>query len=138
MWSLLYGPDQTYFSLYPDVLPALDLLAGRVKLGVLSNWDYSLHRILRMLGIYDRFDVVVASLEEGPEKPDPRLFGIILERLGSTASTTLHVGDDAIDDLEGARSSGLSAVLIDRSRPDTLPPFVNTLTALPGVMGWTS
>lgn len=136
--DILYGPDQDYFSLYHDVMPALDAIRSRATIGVISNWDYSLHRILRMLGVLDRFSFVIASLEEGSEKPDPRLFGIASGRAGVMPAEMLHVGDDPIDDLEGARNAGMAAMLVDRSRFDCVPPYIASLIAIPEVLRWTS
>lgn len=89
--GLLYGEDSDQFTLFEDVLPTLDKLdASGIRMAVISNWDYSLHRVLRALGIHDRFDCVIASLEEGVEKPDPRLFHLTLERLGVPAPNAVH------------------------------------------------
>jgi HAD superfamily hydrolase (TIGR01549 family) len=112
----LYGPDSLVFRLYEDACPALDRLRARgLKLAALSNWDYSLHRVLRLLGIDDLFHVVVASLEEGVEKPEPALFRLTLERLGVPADEALHVGDDPLDDVRAAGGA-------DRSKWSRKPP----------------
>lgn len=131
-WNLLYGPEQSYFSIYDDVLPCLDALSQQnIRVAVISNWDYSLHRILKMLRVHDHFELVVASLEEGPEKPDPALFALTLERLGASPSETWHVGDNPIDDLQGAENFGMTGILIDRSREDSTPKSIRTLLELP-------
>ncbi|MGV3618577.1 MAG: HAD family hydrolase [Fimbriimonas sp.] len=111
-----FGPDSKLFRMYDDVPGCLDeLQAAGIRVAVVSNWDYSLHRVLRMFGIYDRFDAVLASLEEGVEKPDPRLFRICLDRLGVAPEAALHIGDNPLDDVEGAQAAGMRAVLIDRT-----------------------
>lgn len=128
MWRRLYGQDQDYFSLYEDSIPAIERarsLAERVI--VLSNWDYSLHRILHQLGIYERFDTVFASLEEGFEKPDPRLFEIATRAHRASPQECLHVGDNPVDDLQGARDFGMRATLVDRSRENVEPPYYSNL-----------
>lgn len=125
----LYGPNSPVFSLFPDTVPALDAVAAAgVPMVVTSNWDYSLHRILRGLGIYERFEKVYASLEEGPEKPDPRFFNLVLSGAGVDAHNALHVGDDPVDDLQGAKGVGMTAALIDRSRTDVERPYISRLT----------
>jgi putative hydrolase of the HAD superfamily len=101
--------------LYPDVRPALEALsAGSVRLGIVSNWDSRLPKILDFFGLQTYFDTVVVSHFEGIEKPDPALFRIALKRLGAAPRETLHVGDRPDLDLDGARSAGLDAILIDR------------------------
>ncbi|HRK20585.1 MAG TPA: HAD-IA family hydrolase [Fimbriimonadaceae bacterium] len=134
----LYGDPSVAFCLYADTVPALIALQERgVKLAVLSNWDYSLHRVLRILGLTDYFDVVVASLEEGVEKPEPRIFEVVLERLGADPRKTLHVGDDPLDDVIGASRAGLRSAFLDRSSPQELPKRICDLRQIIEVLDWT-
>jgi len=125
------------FELYADVEPALDMLKAQdIPVAVISNWDYSLHRILRKLGVYDRFDAVIASLEEGPEKPDPRLFQLVLDRFGVAADEAVHIGDNPLDDLEGARDVGMKALLLDRSRTEPSFPIISDFSQLEAALAW--
>lgn len=138
VWDALYGPTQTFFSLFDDVIPILDhLKQTEAKLAVISNWDYSLHRILKMLGIYDRFEYVIASLEEGFEKPDPRIFHLALSRFNVKPDDAIHVGDDANDDHTGAQGVGMRSLLIDRSRTDARMPYISSLTQITESEAWT-
>lgn len=49
------------------------------------------------------FDVVVASCEIGLNKPDPRVYGVCLSRLGVTADQTLFVDDSTVNIAAAAR-----------------------------------
>lgn len=131
----LYTPGSEVFRLYDDTVPALEALrlAGH-RLAILSNWDYSLHRVVAMLGIRDYFEEVIASLEEGPEKPDRELFRLTLDRLGAEPAQAVHVGDNPVDDLRGAQEFGMRAILIDRAANDPSPPVVNSLLAIPSAL----
>lgn len=127
----IYSPNSTVFRLYDDVLPTLNALQARgIRLAVLSNWDISLHKVLRAFDLWGRFDLVCASLEHGVEKPDPALFRLVLEQLGVEPEHALHVGDDPLDDYQGAKSAGMRALLLDRARLESNPPYVNSLKAL--------
>lgn len=118
--SRLYTPGVVY-SMYPDTIPALEALkASGLKLAVLSNWDTTLFRTLDEFGLTPFFDVIIASLVEGVEKPHPRLFEILTERSGVAAAEILHVGDDPVADVSGARGAGMYALLIDRE-PEAVP-----------------
>jgi putative hydrolase of the HAD superfamily len=111
----LFGPGSEYWGLYPDVAEALQGLQDRgVRMAVVSNWDGSLHGVLERLGVYRRFEFVLASLEVGWEKPDPRLFGEAIERFGCEPFEVVHVGDNPVDDVRGAEAAGMFAVLLDR------------------------
>jgi putative hydrolase of the HAD superfamily len=108
--------DSISFLAYDDARPALDrLVAAGVKLAVVANWDVSLADVLARLGLAQPFDVIVTAAAIGAAKPDARPFQAALERLGSDAASTVHVGDDPVTDIAGARAAGLSAVLLDRS-----------------------
>jgi len=100
---------------YPDVRPTLDALrAAGVRMGVVSNWDSRLPAVLEMLDLADYFDAVGVSHLAGVEKPDPRLFRCVLDRLGAQPADALHVGDVPELDLAGARAAGVAGVLVDR------------------------
>lgn len=133
----LYGSQMSVFGLYEDVDAALAVVASRgLKAAVISNWDYSLHRILRRVGIFDRFDFVAASLQIGPEKPDPALFHWVLERMEVAPQETLHIGDDPIDDVQGARDSGMMALHLDRGGESLRPLRIASLRELDEALDW--
>jgi len=106
------------FSPYPEVPGAL---AGLRDLGcrlvVVSNWDVSLHDVLRGTGLDGLVDGAVTSAEHGAAKPDPRLFRHALALAGATPGEALHAGDDLAADVAGARAAGVRAVLVARDGP---------------------
>lgn len=125
---LVWHSDPPVFSLFEDALATLQELRRRhVPLILLSNWDVSLHRACDHLGIREYFDVVMASLEEGIEKPDPALFRIAEERSGYAPEEILHIGDDPWADIEGARRAGWTGCLIDRDAPSDPPRQICSL-----------
>jgi putative hydrolase of the HAD superfamily len=132
-----FGPNSILFRLYDDVIPCLDELQTRgIRVAVVSNWDYSLHRVLKMFDVHHRFEAVLASLEEGVEKPDPKLFHICLNQLGIEPEDTVHVGDNPIDDGDGAVAAGIRPILIDRT--GQLPGAITTLRDLNGRLEWSA
>lgn len=103
------------WSKLPDGLgPALDAIRSvGVKVAVISNSEGMLERLLRTLGVADRFDLIVDSGIAGVEKPDPRIFRIAFDRLGALPSAALHLGDVFATDVLGARAAGCRYALID-------------------------
>src|SRR5205823_5289440 len=76
--------------------------------------------------------------ECGVRKPDPAIFDIALERLGMDRKEVVHVGDDPILDVEGARAAGLRVIQLapgqgwaSRYTPDAV---IERLRDLPGVL----
>lgn len=96
---------------------ALQLL-GRVartgvRLGIISNFDRRLRTLYGRLALDRMFSVLVISSEVDAEKPDPAIFHIACECAGVKPSEAVHVGDDPVRDVEGARSAGLVGVQFD-------------------------
>jgi putative hydrolase of the HAD superfamily len=124
-------------TLYDDVLPALAQLHRRFRLFAVSNGNADLAAI----GLARYFEHALAAREAGMLKPDPRIFGLLLQRAGLGAAQVVHVGDDAVADVEGARSAGVTPVWINRSgrawpAAQSPPPLtVRTLTELVRLLG---
>jgi HAD superfamily hydrolase (TIGR01509 family) len=86
---------------------ALERLRGAsVRIAVVSNWDCSLPGTLERIGLAPYLDTVVTSAEAGAPKPGVEPYLLALERLGARASRSLHIGDEADDEL-GARAAGM-------------------------------
>ena len=121
-----------------DVRPALVSLRARgLRLVVVSNSNGRLHQLFERIGLLDAFDYVFDSHHEGVEKPDPRYFEIALERSGSRAADTVHVGDLYHIDVGGARAAGITPVLFDAANlyPDADCLRVRSLADLPAALG---
>jgi putative hydrolase of the HAD superfamily len=107
--------DPATWKLFADVRPALDALAARgVKLGVVSNFEPWLEEVLALEGVGDRFAAVAISGRLGVAKPDPGIFHSALRQAGVAAAATVHVGDQPVLDVQGARAAGITPVLLDR------------------------
>lgn len=110
------------YRLYDDALPTLDVLRGAgFTLGVISNWEEWLERLMVSLGIRDYFDVAVISGLAGHEKPDREIFLAALEAAGAQPDEAIHVGDSMRDDVEGAQAVGIRGILLDRRGAATVP-----------------
>jgi putative hydrolase of the HAD superfamily len=103
------------FQLFPDVVPALERLRGRFKLGIVSDAQRAFFRTeLAAARLAPLVDVAVGSGEHGFHKPDPRLFRIALERLEVLPEQAMYVGDSVHRDMCGAHAAGVRPVLLDR------------------------
>jgi putative hydrolase of the HAD superfamily len=60
------------------------------------------------------FDVITLSYEHGYVKPHPSIFMTTLDKLGVTPNQSLHLGDDPIADLQGARNIGMKIVFVNK------------------------
>lgn len=76
--------------------------------------------------IEDAFDEIFISAELGIVKPDPRIFQLVLERLGAAPEEAVFI-DDFETNVEGARSVGLHAIHF-RSTAQALQELEELLT----------
>jgi putative hydrolase of the HAD superfamily len=124
--------------LYDDVVPAFRRLRDRgLRIGLISNWDGRLVRLMGELGVGGMLDAIVSSADVGLRKPDPRIFELACDRVGVSTADAAHVGDHQYADVLGATAAGMRAVLIDRHGSD-LPPQsapIATLDELEAALG---
>ena len=105
--------------LFNDAASTLQRLRGRgIRLALVANWDSNLGTLTAELGIRELFSAIVSSEEAGVEKPDPAIFRRAAENLALALEVdrVLYVGNEYRADVLGARSAGLTPVLIDRNR----------------------
>jgi putative hydrolase of the HAD superfamily len=130
--------DLGNYRLFPDVAPTLERLAvAGYRLGVISNFEAWLERLLEHLGVARHFEVEVISGVEGVEKPDPAIFRIALERTGLRGEEAVYVGDLVEFDVAPAVSVGMLGILVDRRGrfPDHDGPRVTSLEEVPDLLG---
>jgi len=104
----------------PDVPPLLRELRGRgIKIGVLSNtmWPRAAHeRIFIRDEIFDLIDGAVYTSEIPWTKPHPEAFRAAMRAVGvDDPAECVFVGDRPFDDVHGAKSAGMRAVLVPNS-----------------------
>ena len=97
------------FAVFADVPDALrELRAAGHRLVVVSNWDVSLHEMLRTTGLDELVDAAISSAEAGVRKPAPAIFGRAVALAGGPADgpPALHAGDSVELDVAGALGAG--------------------------------
>lgn len=120
---------------FDDVVPTLEALNKRgIRLAVISNWDERLEPLLERLGLRRHLEVVVVSCHAGFTKPSPEIFQLALEQLAIAPEAVLHVGDNSIEDVSGARAAGLRAKLIQRGAPFIAGEQIRSLRELAEVV----
>jgi putative hydrolase of the HAD superfamily len=109
LWDV-YFAARNRVELYTDTLPALERLSARLPLASLTNGNADLGRI----GLLAHFRHHISARDVGAAKPDPRIFLAASRALEVEPEHILHVGDDPVLDVAGARAAGLRAAWINR------------------------
>lgn len=114
--ALIRAYDERYpESLNGPILACVDILARLRQAGwplyALSNWPAEKFRLVRSdYPFLDWFDSLVISGEVGLAKPDPRIFHLLLERVGRPAAKCLLI-DDAPRNITAAQALGMDIIL---------------------------
>jgi putative hydrolase of the HAD superfamily len=117
----------------------LRLRAEGLILALVSNTmrtpGATLRRVLDRFGLLDCFAHTTFSDEIGIRKPDPAIFALTLRAIQVDPSAAVHVGDDPVLDVAGARQAGLRTIQVTTAslkalgaqRPDAVVPSLATL-----------
>jgi putative hydrolase of the HAD superfamily len=118
---------------YESALETLEQLAGAFRLGALTNGNADVERI----GLSRFFSFALSSADVGARKPAPDIFHAALGRCGVQANETVHIGDNLVDDIQGAGSLGIHTIWTNHAGAeapaDAHPPTVTVqhLSELP-------
>jgi 2-haloalkanoic acid dehalogenase type II len=102
--------ERNNVSLYRDALPVLEQLHSRYRLFSLTNGNAD----LRAIGLARFFEGSYAARDVGVLKPDAVIFNHVLTQAGLAAHEVMHVGDDPVADVHGARAVGMKPVWLNR------------------------
>lgn len=122
--------------LFDDVKPVLDKLATDYRLVSLTNGNAD----TVMTGVDHWFEFSLNSITVGRLKSEPEIYHRVQQIAGIDAQQMLHIGDDPVHDVAGAKSAGASAIWLNREgRPwplDDIEPdiTVSSLSELPGIL----
>jgi putative hydrolase of the HAD superfamily len=84
-----------------------------LKIAIVSDLTTDIQlRKMNKLRITSYIDVLVTSEEAGSEKPHPIMFLLTLNKLKILPEDALYVGDNPVNDIEGANAVGLDSVLL--------------------------
>lgn len=104
--------------LHPDAQAITDLAGPK---GVVTHCQpHLVEPVLDRLDIRDWFDVIVTCSDDIGWKPDPAPVRLAMDRLGVNGGTGALVGD-SVADVQAARSSGMTGILVDRTGSEAHP-----------------
>jgi putative hydrolase of the HAD superfamily len=100
----------------PSTQQVLDALAARgFAVGIGSNFDHRLRLLVAEIPELRSVRHLVISSEVGSRKPAAKFFEAVATVAGLRPEQILYVGDDWVNDHEGARAVGLRPVLVGQS-----------------------
>lgn len=124
---------------HPDVPALVRALAGRYRLGIVSNYPFGpvVTESLERIGVADAFDAVVVSGEVGWAKPHPEIFRLAMGALEADPARTVFVGDNPVADMQGAKRQGLATAWYAPGRAGERPAEADVhLEQLSALLPW--
>jgi putative hydrolase of the HAD superfamily len=108
--------------LYPDVLPTLQELRGRLyKLGIITDGTVERQkRKIELLKLEPLFDVIIYT-KEIESKASPTPFLAALARLNVKAPDAYYIADNPLIDFKGAKKVGIKTIRILRGEYTKIP-----------------
>ena len=94
---------------FPGALESLEILKERYTLFALTNGNADIERA----GLGHLLDGAISSADVGKSKPSAEMFHAPLEHLGLAPEQTIHIGDNPIDDIQGAHQVGMHTVWVN-------------------------
>ncbi len=123
---------------FDDVAPALSWLKDQAfTLGLISNMNRDGKEVIASLKLTPYLDFAVTSMEVGSEKPHSPIFLAALLKANVHTNQAMHVGDQVLSDVNGARASGIHPVLIDRDdihNEIEMCPRIESMAELPDLL----
>jgi putative hydrolase of the HAD superfamily len=125
--------------LIPDTYEMLESLAGRYRLGLVSNFTHppAVEQILARADLVGFFDEILISGTLGIRKPHPGVFAELTKRLALAPAEIVFVGDELQADIVGAQQAGMRAVWMTYrhrlERPSPLGQFLGMAEAVEGI-----
>jgi putative hydrolase of the HAD superfamily len=105
-----------------------------LRTGILSNMgDSVLEVILEKFAWIEDFDVLIWSFQHRLIKPDPAIYELLLDRLGTAPEETLFL-DDKLENIEGAHRLGIRGLqfsTVDQLRQDLISSGMDAWLPLP-------
>ena len=82
------------------------------KIGLVSNCSHEVPILWHDIPFAPFFDAAVFSSVVGIQKPDPRIYQLVIKRLAVKPENCLYIGDGDSNELTGALKVGMTPVLI--------------------------
>lgn len=123
-------------TLFDDVAPVLDTLSENYCLVSLTNGNADPVKT----GIDHWFDLSLNSMTVGKQKSEPDIYRQVQQSTAIDAAQMVHIGDDPVQDIVGAKSAGARAIWLNRDKrqwqPATCEPDaqISSLLQLPDLL----
>ena len=97
---------------FPQAAECLSRLHKKYKIGVIANQSPGTADRMKKYGLSQYLNLIIASAEEGLEKPDVKIFELALKRADCLPENAVMIGDRLDNDIAPAKRMGLKTIWI--------------------------
>ena len=118
LWQILYGGEEAEFIRPETMALAEEVMAAGAPVAMLSNDLTAFHGADWVGGVtaFQRLGPLLDAASLGARKPDPAAYAAATARLGVPPASVVFT-DDLEDNIRGAETAGLTAVLFEITDP---------------------
>jgi putative hydrolase of the HAD superfamily len=114
----LFLHERHKIAFFDDALDVLERLSQRHQLGALTNGNADIVR----LGLDRFFRFAFSAADVGAAKPAPQMFRAALARADVDEGRMIHIGDNPLDDIQGAAELGIPTIWVNLDGRSTESP----------------
>ncbi|MGE5041477.1 MAG: HAD family hydrolase [Candidatus Levyibacteriota bacterium] len=124
-WMKYYGEMS---KTNPEILELIKKVKVGRKVYLFSNTTEMSNAHNQNIGVYDLFDGLFMSFQQGVKKPNPEFYKKVLSQVGVSAGEVLFI-DDSYDNLEPAKRLGIKTILFNilEDDPQQLSEQINSV-----------
>ena len=111
---------------FNGALAVLEALSSTYTLAALTNGNADFRR----LGLQRFFSFGYCAADVGVSKPNTAMFDRAIAHADVGADEAVHVGDNAIDDVQGASDAGMATIWVNLKQSSEKVPATRTVTRL--------
>ena len=114
----IFFKERNNVQLFPHTHEVLSELSQQFDLIALTNGNSDLN----IIGIAQYFSEHIKPVDAGLPKPAPDMFELALKKSNVSASESIHIGDDLVCDIEGAKSLGFKTIftnILEKHSPES-------------------
>ena len=117
-----------YNNLFEGTFELLEYLQHKYQLHIITNGFEEIQtKKMKKSGIYNFFDAIITSESVGVKKPNKKVFEYALEKVNTTASNCIMIGDNLEADIEGALNCGIKAIHFNSENSNSVPKNITSI-----------
>lgn len=117
--------------LFEGTFEILEYLQNKYQLHIITNgFEEVQNKKMQKSGIRKYFNEVITSEAVGVKKPNPKVFNYALNKVKTSASSSVMIGDNLEADILGAINCGIRAIHFNSENIKTIPKEITSINRL--------